>query len=97
DAVDGVHDQDLQIARLIEREGRAAVLALNKWDAVADRAATRQAIAGRLEASLAEIKGIGVVEASARTGAGVDRLLPAVRRAYDVWNRRVPTAELNRW
>ena len=49
DAVDGLHDQDLQIAQLIEREGRACVLALNKWDAVADRAATRRAIAERLE------------------------------------------------
>ena len=46
-----LHDQDLQIARLIEREGRACVLALNKWDAVADRTATRKAIADRLEAA----------------------------------------------
>lgn len=97
DAVDGLHDQDLQIARLIEREGRAAVLALNKWDAVADRGAVRQAIAGRLEASLAQLKGIELVELSALTGAGVGQLLPAVRRAHAVWNRRVPTAELNRW
>ncbi len=46
---EGLHDQDLQIARLIEREGRACVLALNKWDAVADRNATRKAISDRLE------------------------------------------------
>ena len=49
DAVEGLHDQDLQIAQLIEREGRACVLALNKWDAVADRQATRRAITERLE------------------------------------------------
>ena len=97
DAVDGVHDQDLQIARLIEREGRAAVLALNKWDAVADRGATRRAILDRLEASLAQSKGVEPVPISALTGAGVERLLPAVRRAHAIWNRRVPTAELNRW
>ena len=97
DAVDGVHDQDLQIARLVEREGRAAVLALNKWDAVADRQGTSRAIADRLEASLAQMKGIETVTLSALTGAGVERLLPAVRRAHAVWNRRVPTAELNRW
>jgi GTP-binding protein len=97
DAAEGIHDQDLQIARLIEREGRAAIVALNKWDAVADRNATRKAIMERLEDSLAQMKGIPVVTVSALTGAGVDRLLPAVRKAHDVWNKRVPTGELNRW
>src|SRR6195952_2672154 len=97
DAVEGIHDQDLQIARLIEREGRACIVALNKWDAVADRNATRRAIMERLEDSLAQMKGIPVVTLSALTGAGIDRLLPAVRQAHDVWNKRVPTGELNRW
>ena len=97
DAVEGIHDQDLQIARLIEREGRACVVALNKWDAVADRNATRKAIMERLEDSLAQMKGIPVVTLSALTGAGVERLLPAVRAAHEVWNKRVPTGELNRW
>ena len=97
DAVDGLHDQDLQIAQLIEREGRACVLALNKWDAVADRAAVRRAITERLEASLAQLKGISIVTLSALTGAGVQRLLPAVRRAHAVWNTRVATGALNRW
>jgi GTPase len=97
DAVEGIHDQDLQIARLIEREGRACIVALNKWDAVADRNAARKAIMERLEDSLAQMKGISVVTLSALTGAGVERLLPAVRAAYEVWNKRVPTGELNRW
>ncbi len=97
DATLGVHEQDLQIARLIEREGRCCVLALNKWDAVEDRAATRQAISDRIETSLAQMRGIPVVSFSAMTGAGINRLLPTVRRAYDVWNRRVPTGALNRW
>lgn len=97
DAVDGLHDQDLQIAQLIEREGRACVLALNKWDAVADRSATRRAITERLEDSLAQMKGIPVVTFSALTGAGLDKLLPAVRRAHEVWNTRLATATLNRW
>lgn len=97
DATLGVHEQDLQIARLIEREGRACVLALNKWDAVEDRAATRQAIADRIETSLAQMRGIPVVTFSALTGAGVNKLLPAVRRAHEVWNSRVTTGELNRW
>jgi GTP-binding protein len=97
DAVEGMHEQDLQIARLIEREGRACIVALNKWDAVADRNATRRAIMERLEESLAQMKGIPVVTLSALTGVGVDRLLPAVRQAHEVWNRRIPTGELNRW
>ena len=97
DAVEGIHDQDLHIARLIEREGRGCVLALNKWDAVPDRNAARRAVNDRLETSLAQLRGLPVVTLSAATGAGVDRLLPAVRRAHAVWNTRVPTGELNRW
>ncbi|CUW47280.1 ribosome biogenesis GTPase Der [Novacetimonas hansenii] len=97
DATLGVHEQDLQIARLIEREGRCCVLALNKWDAVEDRNLTRQAIRDRIEMSLSQMRGIPVVAFSALTGAGVNKLLPTVRRAYEVWNRRVPTGELNRW
>ena len=97
DAIAGLHDQDLQIGQLIEREGRACVLALNKWDAVVDRAAMRRAITDRLDTSLAQMRGLPMVPLSALTGVGVNRLLPAVRRAYAVWNTRVPTAELNRW
>jgi GTPase len=97
DATEGLHDQDLQIAQLIEREGRAGVLALNKWDAVADRTKARRAITDRLETSLAQSRGLPVVPLSALTGSGVDQLLPAVRQAHAVWNTRVPTAELNRW
>lgn len=93
----GLHEQDLQIGRLIEREGRACVLVLNKWDAVADRQRARQAISDRLETSLTQMRGIPVVTVSALTGAGVERLLPAVRDAHRVWNERVSTGELNRW
>lgn len=97
DAERGVDEQDLQIARLIEREGRACVLALNKWDAVTDRQATRKAVSDRIENSLAQMRGIPVVTFSALTGAGVQRLLPAVREAAEVWNARVGTGALNRW
>jgi GTP-binding protein len=97
DATEGLQEQDLTLARLVEREGRALVLALNKWDAVADRNAARRAIADRIETSLAQIKGIKSVTISALTGAGVEKLLPAVREASRVWNIRLPTAELNRW
>ncbi len=97
DATLGVHEQDLQIARLIEREGRGCVLALNKWDAVEDRITTRKAISDRIEFSLSQMRGIPVVAFSALTGAGIKRLLPTVRAAHEVWNKRVPTGELNRW
>jgi GTP-binding protein len=97
DATEGLHDQDLQIAQLIEREGRACVIALNKWDSVADRQAARRAVTERLEMSLAQMRGIEVVPLSALIGVGMERLLPAVRRAHAVWNTRLPTAALNRW
>jgi len=97
DAVEGLHEQDLQIARLVEREGRACVLALTKWDAVADRNAARRGVSDRLETSLAQMKGIPVVTLSAITGQGLDKLLPAVRAAHAVWNMRVATGTLNRW
>jgi GTP-binding protein len=97
DAIEGLHEQDLQIARLIEREGRACVLALTKWDAVTDRNAARRGVSDRLETSLAQMKGIPVVTLSAVTGQGLDKLLPAVRAAHAVWNTRVATGALNRW
>lgn len=97
DAERGIDEQDLQIARLIEREGRACVLALNKWDTVKDRQAVRRAISDRIETSLAQMRGIPVVTFSALTGEGLKRLLPVVRRASEVWNARVGTSDLNRW
>ncbi len=97
DALLGMDEQDLRIARLAEREGRALVVALNKWDAVEDRAAARRALDDVLTASLAQSKGVSVVPLSAATGKGVEKLMPAVRAAYELWNRRVPTGALNRW
>lgn len=97
DALLGMEEQDLRIARLAEREGRAVVIAFNKWDAVEDRAATRRRLDDVLAASLAQLRGLPVVPLSAETGKGVDRLMPAVRDAYALWNRRIGTGELNRW
>ncbi len=97
DATEGLHEQDLQIARLVEREGRSIVIALTKWDAVDDREAARRRVADRLQTSLAQLKGVRVVPLSAQTGAGIDKLMPAIWEAYAVWNRRVPTGEINRW
>ncbi|WP_376087271.1 ribosome biogenesis GTPase Der [Roseomonas sp. CCTCC AB2023176] len=97
DALLGMDEQDLRIARLAEREGRGVVIALNKWDAVEDRAIARKRLDDVLTASLAQLRGLPVVPISAANGRGVDKLMPAVREAYALWNRRIPTGELNRW
>ena len=89
--------QDMAIAARAAKEGRAVVVLLNKWDLVRDRAAVRAAAQDRLEAALAQVKGVPVVTCSALNGAGSERVMPAVLRAFDTWNRRVPTARLNRW
>ncbi|NGM20665.1 ribosome biogenesis GTPase Der [Roseomonas stagni] len=97
DALLGMEEQDLRIARLAEREGRAVVIAFNKWDAVEDRTAARRRLDDVLTSSLAQMKGIMVVPISAANGRGIDRLLPAVRQVHETWNRRIGTGELNRW
>jgi GTP-binding protein len=97
DAADGLQDQDLQIARLIEREGRACVVVLNKWDSVVDRVAVRRAIVERLDESLPQMRGVPIVSVSALTGAGIDKLFPTILKACTIWNTRVPTGALNRW
>ena len=97
DANEGLEKQDLAIARHVEDEGRALVLAVNKWDAVTDREGTMQAIRDRLETSLAQLRGIPIVTFSALTGHRVERLMQAVTGIYDTWNARVPTGRLNRW
>ncbi|MGX9964204.1 ribosome biogenesis GTPase Der [Roseomonas sp. F4] len=97
DALQGMDEQDLRIGRLAEREGRALVIAFNKWDAVEDRTATRRKLEDTLLSSFAQMKGISVVPISAANGRGLEKLMPTVRTVYDLWNRRVPTGELNRW
>jgi GTPase len=97
DATVGVQEQDLHIARLIEREGRACVIALTKWDAVDDRGDARQAALGRISISLSQMKGITVVPLSGETGEGVNKLFPAIRATHEKWNLRIPTSALNRW
>jgi GTP-binding protein len=93
----GLEKQDLTIADLVVREGRALVIAVNKWDIVEDRAKALQAIDDRLEAGLAQVRGVPVVTLSAATGRHLDRLMPAVIAQAERWNRRVKTSELNRW
>ncbi|RMF41186.1 MAG: ribosome biogenesis GTPase Der [Alphaproteobacteria bacterium] len=89
--------QDLRLADLVEREGRAIVIAVNKWDAVDDRQQRARRLREAMEERLPQLRGAPLVFVSARTGAGLDRLHEAVIAAHKVWNRRVPTGELNRW
>jgi len=89
--------QDLTIARHVVDEGRALVIALNKWDACVDREATLARVRDRLERSMPQVRGVPVVTISAREGRNLNRLMAAVFAAYTVWNRRVPTPALNRW
>ncbi len=89
--------QDLTIARMVLDEGRALVIAVNKWDIVTDRAGTLKQIEDKLQAQLAQVRGIPVVTLSALRRQRLDNLLDAVFDIYDVWNRRVSTSDLNRW
>ena len=89
--------QDLTLARQVAEEGRALVMALNKWDLVEDRTGSLARLRDRLATSLPQVRGLSTLTLSALTGKGVGRLLPAVLSAYDLWNTRVPTGELNRW
>jgi GTPase len=97
DAEGALEKQDLTIARKVVEEGRALVLAINKWDLVRERKETLKRIRERIEDSLPQVRGIPMVTFSALTGRGLDTLLPAVLGAYEVWNRRIGTGQLNRW
>src|ERR1043166_535252 len=96
DAQNKFEEQDLRIADLIEREGRALVIAINKWDLMKGKSnvAALRADADHL---LPQVKGAPVVAVSGLTGEGIDRLMTTIEQAWAVWNRRVPTAALNRW
>jgi len=97
DAAEGLHRQDLKLAELVAEEGRALVIALNKWDRVEDRLAVQREVNDSLTRSLPQLRGVTTVPVSALTGAGVGRLMPAVLEVYELWNSRIPTGEFNRW
>lgn len=89
--------QDLTIARQVLDEGRALVIAVNKWDLCADKQGTLRDLRDRLTRSLPQSKGVPLVTLSALTGQNLNRLMDEVLACYEVWNRRVPTGALNRW
>ncbi|OUR76679.1 ribosome biogenesis GTPase Der [Alphaproteobacteria bacterium 46_93_T64] len=89
--------QDLTLASHVINEGRALVVAVNKWDTVKDRPAMLKHIRGKLQVSLPQVRGVPVVTLSSLSGRGLENLLPSVLEVYDLWNKRVPTSQLNRW
>ena len=97
DATVPFEKQDLSIADLVEREGRALAIGMNKWDLIDDRKAALDHARERLDRLLPQIKGAELVTLSGETGDGVDRLMGSVVKAHEVWNRRISTAALNRW
>ncbi len=97
DAAIPFENQDLKIADLAEREGRAVVVAVNKWDIEDEKQEKLRDLKEAFERLLPQLRGAPLVTVSARTGRGMDRLQAAIMKAHDVWNRRIPTAQLNRW
>jgi GTP-binding protein len=97
DAQNRFEEQDLRIADLIEREGRALVIAVNKWDLIAAKPGAISALRADADHLLPQVAGAPVVAVSGLTGEGIDRLMKAIEAAYAVWNKRVPTGLLNRW
>ncbi len=97
DAAIPFEQQDLRIADLAEREGRAVVVAVNKWDVEDEKQQKLAHLKEAFERLLPQLRGAPLITVSAKTGRGLDRLHEAVMRAHEVWNRRVTTAQLNRW
>jgi GTP-binding protein len=97
DAAQAFERQDLIIADLTAREGRALVFALNKWDLIEDRQGALKEMREKLDTLLPQVAGAQLVAVSALTGEGMDRLIPAVLEADRIWNTRLSTSALNRF
>lgn len=97
DATRGLEAQDLKIADQVIEEGRALIIALNKWDIAENASSLFNGVKAALEEGLAQLKGVPVLTVSAATGKGIDQLMGAAFELRDAWSRRVTTGELNRW
>ena len=97
DAERPLEHQDLTIGDLVTEEGRALVIAINKWDLVEEKQKMLKELREALAERLAQVQGVALVPLSALSGRGVEKLSKAVLEAYDLWNRRVSTPHLNRW
>ncbi len=97
DATRGLEAQDLRIADQVLSEGRALIIALNKWDIAENQSSLFQGVRAALDEGLAQVKGVPLLTVSGATGKGLDTLLGAAFETRDVWSRRVSTGQLNRW
>ena len=97
DATQGLEHQDLKIADMVLQEGRALMVAINKWDVAENPSALFNGIREALNEGLAQVRGVPLFSVSARTGKGLDTMLAAAFDLREMWSRRVPTAALNRW
>lgn len=97
DATRGLEVQDLKIADAVIEEGRALMIAINKWDVAQDPSSLFNGVRAALEEGLAQLRGVPLIAVSAMTGKGLDNLLAAAFQTREEWSRRVPTAALNRW
>jgi len=97
DATRGLEAQDLRIADQIYEEGRAMVVALNKWDTVENGSPLFQGIRAALDDGFAQVRGVPLLTVSATTGKGLDTLLKVAFETRDAWSRRITTGQLNRW
>jgi GTP-binding protein len=97
DATHPFEIQDLQIADLVEREGRGLVFVLAKWDLVADPQARLAEITEEAQRQLPQVRGAPIIALSAETGRGLDRLMPAVFKTHADWSTKVKTRDLNDW
>jgi GTP-binding protein len=97
DATRGLESQDLRIADQVLEEGRALIVALNKWDVAEHASSLFNGVKAALEEGLSQLKGVPVLTISGKTGKGIDQLLSAAFEVRENWSRRVTTGELNRW
>jgi GTP-binding protein len=97
DATLGLEAQDLRIADKVLQEGRALIVALNKWDIAENASSLFNGVKKALEDGLSQVKGVTVITVSGATGRGIDQLLGAAFEIREAWSRRVGTGELNRW
>ena len=97
DATRGLEAQDLRIASQVIEEGRALIIALNKWDVAESASSLFNGVKAALAEGLAQLKDVPVLTVSAKTGKGIDTILNVAFELREAWSRRVPTGELNRW
>jgi GTP-binding protein len=90
-------EQDQRIADMVEQEGRAIVIGVNKWDLKEQAVGEISKLRIEADEKLRQMKGVPLVATSAITGEGIDRLMQAIVDAFEIWNKRIPTSALNRW